>query len=84
MSMEFGLYPTKHTDEEPQGCQGSVEDGAPCNREIKEGDELWLDTQENRVLCDACGRCLRFDRKNEELRQKRGIKERPLIKGLDY
>jgi hypothetical protein len=81
--MEFGLYKTKHTDDEPRLCQGSVDD-APCNREIHNGGEVWLDTENSHILCDACGRCLRYERKKVQMREKLGLGEAPLIKGLDY
>jgi hypothetical protein len=36
------------------------------------------------MYCDKCGKCLRYERKKKEEREKRGITEEVPIKGLDY
>jgi hypothetical protein len=83
MIVDYGLFSTKYTEEEPRSCQGKL-DEAPCDRSISEGDVCWVDVTENRMLCEACGKCERYDRKSTQAREKAGIMQVPLIKGLDY
>jgi hypothetical protein len=47
-------------------------------------DACFVDVQNNKILCPDCGKCERYARKKQEEREKRGITEIPLIKGLDY
>jgi len=82
MNIQFGLFPTKSTEEEQKCCQGDLD--GPCNRVINEGDVCWIDVTNGRVLCEGCGKCERFDRKSTEAREKAGILQVPPIKGLDY
>ena len=78
MKIEFGLLRTKITTEEEK-CRTKN-----CFRIMKEGDDCFVDVASNAILCDECGKCERYSRKKQETREKAGITETPLIKGLDY
>ncbi len=76
MKIQFGLLFTKFTGEEPQGCGADN-----CFRPIKPDDICAVDVETNNTLCEECGKCERYERKSAE---RRGGKDAPLIKGLDY
>ena len=78
MNIEFGLFSTKVTTEEER-CRAD-----DCFRIMAQDDPCFVDVQNNKVLCPDCGKCERYARKKQEEREKRGITEIPLIKGLDY
>lgn len=78
MNIEYGLLSTKVTTEEER-CREK-----DCFRVMHFDDECFVDVSNNRVLCVDCGKCERYARKKQEEREKRGIKDIPLIKGLDY
>ena len=79
MNVQFGLLFTKLTDEEPRGC-----DKGNCDRTIRPDEPIAIDVESNEVLCDGCGKSLRYARKKQKERENAGITEVPLIKGLDY
>ena len=78
MNIEYNLFHTKITTEE-QNCQADN-----CHRVMKFDDACYLDVKEDIILCEECGVCCRYERKMQEKREKAGIKEPRLIKGLDY
>lgn len=78
MKIQYGLFETKITTEEER-CREK-----DCFRVMNFDDPCFVDVQNNKVLCSDCGRCERYARKKQEEREKRGITQIPLIKGLDY
>lgn len=59
LGIQLGIVPTYlFGGSEPLRCQGSK-----CHREIRPATEHFIDTKTNRVLCEACGKSLRYARK---------------------
>jgi hypothetical protein len=78
MNIQYGLLLTKLITQD-QKCEAH-----DCFRTIKYDDPCFVDINTNMVLCQQCGNCERYSRKKQEEREKAGIIEVPLIKGLDY
>lgn len=76
MKIQFGLLFTKFTGDEAQCCEANR-----CFRIIKPDNICAIDVETNVTMCEECGKCERYARKSAE---KRGNKDVPLIKGLDY
>ncbi len=78
MDIQFGLLETKLTTEDrkcgQRDCFRNIATDAPC----------FVDIDNNVVMCEDCGKSERYSRKKQEAREKAGIMEVPLIKGLDY
>lgn len=79
MKIEYKLLDTKFTGEVDVKC-GQKE----CFRMISPDDPIFVDVEDSLMYCDKCGKCLRYERKKKEEREKRGITEEVPIKGLDY
>jgi RNase P subunit RPR2 len=78
MNIQFGLLETKLTTEDTK-CQAKN-----CFRQIITDDPCFIDVESSAVMCEDCGKSERYARKKQEDRQKAGLGEVPLIKGLDY
>ena len=78
MDIKYGFLQTKVTTEEEK-CRA-----ANCFRVIKHDQTCFIDVERNRILCEGCGKCERYERKKLEEMKAKGINEIPLIKGLDY
>jgi RNase P subunit RPR2 len=78
MNIQFGLLETKLTTEDTK-CQAQ-----DCFRPIKTDAPCFVDVATSAVMCEHCGKSERYARKKQDAREKAGITEIPLIKGLDY
>ena len=78
MNIQFGLLQTKLTTEDTK-CQAQ-----DCFRQIITDDPCFVDVESSVVMCEHCGKSERYARKKQDAREKAGITEIPLIKGLDY
>jgi len=78
MNIQFGLLETKLTTEDSK-CQAQ-----DCFRTIRTDDPCFVDVATSSVICEDCGKSERYARKKQEAREKAGVTEAPLIKGLDY
>ena len=78
MNIQFGLLQTKLTTEDTK-CQAQ-----DCFRQIITDDPCFVDVESSVVMCEHCGKSERYSRKKQDAREKAGITEIPLIKGLDY
>lgn len=79
MKIEYGLLETKSTTDKPVQCADEN-----CNRYVNPDAACFIEIENSALLCDHCGKSERYARKKQEAREKAGIKEIPLIKGLDY
>lgn len=78
MNIQYGLLFTKLTTDERK-CGAN-----DCLRMIEHDAACVVDVSTNAVFCEECGKCERYARKKTDEREKAGITEVPLIKGLDY
>ncbi len=71
MKLEFGLiYAQLGEDSFPEDTDLLPCSDEKCVRFISEGDFCFIDTlEEGGVLCEACGKCVRYARKKEFERQ---------------
>jgi|AOAMet1_18_M0_10_1038524.scaffolds.fasta_scaffold35144_2 hypothetical protein len=78
MKVRFDLLETKLTTED---CKCGQKD---CFRKISTDSPCFIDVNTSVVMCEDCGKSERYARKMQDAREKAGITELPLIKGLDY
>lgn len=58
VSKNFGLFPNKYFGEDDQCADKG------CTRILTQGDDCFIDTiRDGKMLCDLCGKCLRYSRK---------------------
>ncbi len=58
-SVQYSLMPATHGGDVPLECSDDK-----CNRKIINGGAYFMDVLENgAILCDDCGKCLRYTRK---------------------
>jgi len=79
MNIQFGLLETKNTSDKIIQCAD-----INCTRPISPDMPCFIEIEKSSMLCAECGKCERYARKKQEAREKAGITEIPLIKGLDY
>lgn len=79
MKIQFGLFQTKNTADKPVRCADPN-----CLRSVEPDGLCFIDIDNSSMLCNECGQCERYSRKKQQEREKAGISETPLIKGLDY
>ena len=41
-----------------------------CGRAVNFMDKCFIDTLKNRIFCESCGQCIRYERKMEDSRKK--------------